>query len=258
MGYLQTLEVEVDCDGDIKELFLTAWNLSELSVYVKINQHVIKILQYWAEADLRPRILNVIESFIIDVSSTVVRNAVDLKWSTPIPTNATAKFRLYTHRRSGKVPLNFSPTFPYLQLHFEGSDQKTISCVKLSDFGILELEDDLAVLTDCQFGGRTVCMVRYEYENVASKWKTSDHIRLNSLGCTTDFDIAEQHLFHSGHLKQLTITCPNLQRLNLRNCHDCLQSLLQGLQAIASHCHNLQGLNLLGIHVSGVEDHILL
>jgi len=257
MGCLQTLEIEVESDSDLKELFLTAWNLKELSMHVKISQHVMKILQYWAEADLRPRSLNVFESFIIDVSSTVVRNAIDLKWSTPIPTGTTAKFRLYTHRRSGKVPLNFSPTFPFLQLQFEGTDQKAISCVKLSDFGILELEDDLAVMTDCQFAGRTACMVRYKYENIASKWKTSSHIKLHSLGCTTHFDIAERNSFHSGHLQQLAITCPYLQRLNLQNCHNCLQSL-QGLQAIASHCHYLQGLNLLGIHVSGVEDRILL
>ena len=32
---------------------------------------------------------------------------------------------------------------------------------------------------------------------------------------------------------------------------------LHSLQAIASHCHNLQGLNLLDIHVLNVEDHVL-
>jgi len=31
---------------------------------------------------------------------------------------------------------------------------------------------------------------------------------------------------------------------------------LQGLQAIESHCHNLQRLNLVGIHISRLEDHI--
>ena len=257
MGCLQTLEVEVDCDSDIKELFLTAWNLSQLSIHVKISQHVIKILQYWAEADLRPRNLDVIESFIVDCSNIVVNNAVQLQWSTPIPTGITAKFRVYIHRRSRKIPLNFSPTFPYFQLQFEGSDQKTISCVELSEFSILGSSDDLAVMTDCQYGGRTMCLVRHEYENIASKWKTSNHIRLNNFGCVTHFDIAERHSFHSDNLKQLALTCPYLQRLNLRNCHHCLESL-QGLQAIASHCHNLQGINLLGIHVSQVENHILL
>ena len=55
-------------------------------------------------------------------------------------------------------------------------------------------------------------------------------------------------------MEQLAIACPNLQRLNLQDCYFCLDSL-QGLQAIASHCHNLQGLNLIGILcVSKVED----
>jgi len=53
------------------------------------------------------------------------------------------------------------------------------------------------------------------------------------------------------------MACPNLQRLNLQYCTECMRSL-QGLQAIASHCHNLQGLNLLGICVLMVEDHVQL
>ena len=66
---------------------------------------------------------------------------------------------------------------------------------------------------------------------------------------------ADSQSFHSGHLEQLAVAYPNLQRLNVEGSV-CLQSL-RGLQAIASHCPNLQGLNLLGIHVSKVEDHIL-
>ena len=57
------------------------------------------------------------------------------------------------------------------------------------------------------------------------------------------------------HLEQIAIACPNLQRLNLRNSRHCLESV-KGLKAIASHCHNLTGLNLL--HIPNVDDHILL
>ena len=59
--------------------------------------------------------------------------------------------------------------------------------------------------------------------------------------------------FDSKHLEQLAVTCPNLQRLDVRNNKSCLNNL-QGLQTITSSCHNLQGLNLLGIPVSEVED----
>ena len=97
--------------------------------------------------------------------------------------------------------------------------------------------------------------------------QTNDHIvnKLNSihivscenLSCATHFDIANCVSLRSHHLEQLAIACPNLQRINLQNCSYCLKDL-QGLQAIASHCHKLQGLNLLGMCFSLVEDHILL
>ena len=53
------------------------------------------------------------------------------------------------------------------------------------------------------------------------------------------------------HLEQLAIACPNLERLNLRNVKNSLQSL-QGLHAIVDTCQNLQGLNLVGIPVSSI------
>ena len=62
---------------------------------------------------------------------------------------------------------------------------------------------------------------------------------------------------YSGHLEQLAIACPNLERLNLGKAQNCLQSL-QGLHAIVDTCQNLQGLNLVGIPVSSVESYLLL
>ena len=64
-------------------------------------------------------------------------------------------------------------------------------------------------------------------------------------------------------MEQLAIVCPNdIQGLNLQNCGHCLENL-QGLQAVASQCHNLQVLNLLDIHqmhllIVDVENHFLL
>jgi len=78
---------------------------------------------------------------------------------------------------------------------------------------------------------------------------------IHSPSCVTHFDITE----HSFKSPQATshYTSPHLQRINLRSCHYCLQSL-KGLRTIANHCHSLQGLNLLGIHVSKVENLVLL
>ena len=59
------------------------------------------------------------------------------------------------------------------------------------------------------------------------------------------------------HSEQLAIACSNLERLNLRNAKNSLQSL-QGLRAIVDTCQNLQGLNLVGIPASSVESYLLL
>jgi len=52
------------------------------------------------------------------------------------------------------------------------------------------------------------------------------------------------------YLKQLAFACPNLQRLSESRR---LLKTLQGLRIIADFCHNLQGLNLMGISVTEVE-----
>jgi len=76
-----------------------------------------------------------------------------------------------------------------------------------------------------------------------------------NLNCATHFDLSSCHSLFPGHLEQIAIACPNLQRLNLRDCSRCLESV-KGLKTIASHRRNLTGLNLL--HIPNVEDHILL
>ena len=160
------------------------------------------------------------------------------------------------YNKYDRAPLNFSPAFPYFQLKFEVSGQVTTPCVKLSDFGVLGLNYDVAMMTNCQYSGRTMYMVRYDH--VLNKLYSFVHIAsFDDLSFTTHFNFKNCFSLRSGHLEQLAIACPNLQRLNLQDCFHCLESL-QGLQTIASHCHNLQELNLLGILASLVEDHSLL
>ena len=103
-----------------------------------------------------------------------------------------------------------------------------------------------------------MCMVRYQPDiDIVSKLNSIHVTRCDNFSCVTHFDLSNyRYSFHSGHLEQAALACPNLQIMNLQNCLQCLKSL-QGLQAIASHCQNLQGLNLLSVHVSLVEDHIL-
>ena len=252
MRYLQTLELKVDDDTDIEQFLLYTGQLHELTIHVTSNSRSYnlsrKIFKHWKESQFTPSSLNIIRNFD-DSIGTLVDYICQL---TAIPTGTTANFRLYN--RASKVRSNCSPTLPYFQVQVEGSGQVTIPCVKLSDCGVLGLNDDVAVMTDCQYGGRTMCMVKYPTNNsIMKKIMPLGRIaRLCNLSCVTHFDISN---CHSGHLEQLAIACPNLHRLDL-GMRDLSLKSLQGLQAIASHCHNLQGLNLFGICVSKVEDHV--
>ena len=68
----------------------------------------------------------------------------------------------------------------------------------------------------------------------------------------THFDASCCSSLYPGHLEQLSIACPNLQRLDLFGNSECLNNL-QGLHSLANNCKGLQALNLLRIHVSDRE-----
>jgi len=103
----------------------------------------------------------------------------------------------------------------------------------MCDFGILGLENDFALMTDCQYGGRTMykasCPLNFTLDHyLLNKINSSIYVaKLCDLVCATDFDLSHCSL-HYGHLEQLANTCLNLQRLNLSSCYGCLKSL-QGL-----------------------------
>ena len=161
-----------------------------------------------------------------------------------IPTGTSANFRAYS--RHNKIPKIFSPTLPYFQLQVDNAGQVTVPCVKFSNCGILGLNKDVGEMTNCQYGGKVAYKVSYQiYYDLVNKLNAMHNTRCDNLSCVTHFDLVCCPL-HSGHLEKLAIDCPNLQRLNIQQCSRCLKSL-NGLQAIASHCNNLQGLNLTGM-----------
>ena len=130
-------------------------------------------------------------------------------------------------------------------------------CTKLSDFGVLGLDNNIAVVTDCRDGERIKRCVQHQICNNIVGQSSYIHLVSFSSCSMTHVDLSHCYALHSGDLEQLASTCHNLQRLNLRGCGNCLQSL-RGLQAIACTCHKLQGLNLLGIGASKVKDLVLL
>jgi len=254
MRCLQTLELMVGNDTDIKQLLYDTNQLRELKIisdyYDLIDSR--KLFKHWKELQFMPPSFKVFTPRDYGLINYLAHSA---NRPTNIPTGTTAKFRIYDSY--SKVPLSSSPLFPCFQFQIEGCGQVTTPCVKLSDFGILELKNDVAVMTNCQYDGRTMYMVSFCVDHsILNEIMSSAYISKQcDLVCTTDFDMYNCYLLYSHHLEKLAIGCPNFQSLNLNTCSRCLESL-QGLQAIASHCHNLQGLNLHGICILKVEDQI--
>ena len=241
MTHLEILEIKVDEEGDVKQL-LNAEQIKHLKIISSIC-HLKELFNHWTKSKSRPS--NV--TFNVPVITDHLDLIDYIARLYPIQTTITTSFRVYHGMNN----------FPHLQLQLEAGQISTPG-VKLSDVGILGLNNDVAVMTDCQYGGRAMCMVRYQFDDdIANKLNSLPITRCDDLSCVTHFDLANCHSLYSGHLEQLAIACPNLQRLNLQHCCYCLINL-QGLQAIASHCHNLQGLNLLGISILNVQDHYLL
>ena len=153
-----------------------------------------------------------------------------------------------------KTPLNLFPNLPSFQLQF--GKVATLPLFNLSKFGVVGLENDFLLLPgNCS--NVTAAATAYK----ARLWKHHGNIELksgvSSLNMITEFDFSSSNLLQSNHLEQLAVVCPNLQRLNLQDHSNCLRSL-QGLRAIATYFHNLQGLNLVGVQVTEVENHIQL
>jgi len=252
MQYLQTLELMIGIEGDFKKMLRSTCQLKHLRLFTDPTTVFI----HWNELEIKPASLEVVKPFLHDGRNDYsFRLANYISYLQLYTGTTTVNFRMYD--AESKVPFNFSPRFPYLQFELEGSGQVTAPFVKLSDCGIVGMQYDVAMVTDYQYSGRTMHMVRFVRNTCIVTLNSMLIPKQCNLGCATHFDLDCCQSLYAGHLEQLAIACPNLERLNLQYTCCCLKSL-QGLQAIASHCRNLQGLNLLHIPVSNVENLVLL
>ena len=243
---LQTAELNKFSQDNFQQLLIIISHLRELTVNVDCNGCLLDYLKIWIKANCRPPNFHVF---------CTTYQFMAMHFSSFIHTGPTANVRLYN--KSSKSILRFFPVIPFFQMHFEGSGQLTTPCVKLSDHGILGLEEDVAVMNDNWCGRKTMCAVWYRNKHIVKRLTWPHSTKFYNLTYATHFSFTYCYSLHPGHLEQLAIACPNLQRLALQSCKCCLESL-KGLKAIASHCHYLQGLNLFGIHASKVEDKVLL
>ena len=201
---------------------------SLINVYVPCMYHVFKsqLLQFWST------------------------------WSFKLP---SFEVGLYVIRRA--VPMDLYPSIPLMKFQF--GPAATPPLIKLSDHGILGLQDDTFHFTDYNHYGEVrhsitaqyyaphdgLNVVKEQHFNCISNLYSVSNIDFCGMGTYMDI--------YPVHLEQLAIACPNLERINLKRATNCLQSL-KGLHAIVDKCQNLQGINLVGIHISYVESNLLL
>ena len=227
--------------------------LKELTVriqkvnFTKIFSSTRTWVHFWILKNFVPLKLNIIaklhcEHFII----ALWKSWIELNCDSPAGHNG------YVYLYSClKVPLNFSCA-PEFQIRFGQS--ATSPFVKCEDVGLPGLNSKLLLLTDCTSGGRKVHKARLIQEDslIGALVKERLDPGVINLIFVTEFCVSFFGLCID-HLKELAYACPNLQRLNLYKNANCLKGL-RGLRAIFNHCHNLKGLNLLGIPVTEVED----
>ena len=144
-----------------------------------------------------------------------------------------------------KTSLDIFPNIPEFQIEF--GQKAVLSIAKSSDFGVLGLATKWVYLTSSVYGGERV----YKATCMQSCEEITKFVTPPIFNSVVHFELSCCYFLLSGHLEQIAITCPNVQRLSLRSSKKCLRSL-QGLRSVASYCSNLQGLNLIGI--TEVED----
>ena len=240
MKQLHTLDV---CCTNLKRLLLIGANLKELTLYVcERCELFVASVNEWVNMKFRPPQFNVV---FIGNQLPRIHGLIEnwQLWNSKVPASHVACLKFYTRF---KIPLNIYPILPAFQLHFGQS--AVLPFVQAKQCGISGM--DCLQLTDCCNDGKTMCRAAKSLSYLSNNTITNLHF-------VTHFDIAASGFLLPVDLETIAASCPNLQQLRIWNCHQCLKNL-QGLCAIANHCHNLQGLNIMGISVSDVENQIKL
>ena len=233
----------------IKKLMeVTTGRVRKLILKFEWPHHHIREFLYTLENLLKnghplPSVINLL------IDKDDVHRSSDLleSWPASIYTIASLEIGLYDIAR---VPMDLYPSIPLRKFRF--GPVATPPLIKLSDHGILGLDYDIFYLSDYDHYGKVRLSVSPKYTAVKV-----EHLHcISNFNSVSNVDFSHVNIY-PGHLEQLAISCPNLERLNLGKAQSYLQSL-QGLHAIVDTCKNLQGLNLIGIPVSSVESYLLL
>lgn len=251
MKHLSALKIRLGVS--ISRLLQVTSSLKDLTIYIRRHETddwFLHILHEWVVTDNAPKNLSVIA---FEYQNSLLSSLLHdwSRWNADVPVNRTACLRLYNYN-SINLPMNLSHSLPVFQLQY--GQLASSPLVKASKFGLLGLQDDLLLLTDCTYGSKTVHKAKIV--SLSAGGLLNDNI--TDLSFVTHFDVGHyKQKLYSGHLEQLAIAFPNLIWLNLRKNSNCLKSL-QGLEVISRCCQNLQGLNLLYVPLKNVESQIKL
>jgi len=267
LAFLQSMKqlekLEALLSNDFK-LLLQISTLRELTLHAEekaVQPFCMPCVEEWVTKGFVPCNLNVVvHTYNLNIvehefATQLRKNFSESwrQWNSTIPVGHTAWLKLYNNVRS---PLNVSPIFPTIQLEFNKT--ANLPFAKASEFGMLGLDTDLLLLTDSIYNNKTTFKAEIvapdEFSPVPNDGLTSTVVSLSSV---TDFNLSRCRHLHSGHLEQLAMACPNIRRLNLGGNIQCLRAL-QGLRAITLHCQHLIGINLVGISLEHIENHIRL
>ena len=263
MGCVQILDILVPVsiflkfkeDAFIRQCFILSYNLKELSLHFEecattgFSFSIQQWFEEWANSNYVPRKLNIIvdRTFIMEDDPFMH----SLQSCVPILGNKTLQRSLESKDTAWvniyfKTLADFSLTIPFIQLQVTDSSV-VLSSVRASNYGILGLDNDTLHLTEGSYRGKKVHKALLTGTN-------NEYIdtSVTSLSSVTYFDASYCKVLYPGHLEQLSIACPNLQRLDLTRNSDCLNNL-QGLRSLADNCKRLQGLSLREIHMHHSE-----
>ena len=242
----------------IQQIFRISRNLKVLSLHYvpasltqlwTFNEQILIWLEEWANFNYVPKKLNIVfnrnYSNYLQSISTSLQSSVSTLRSNALPTNFESGHSAWFNI-SFNDPIDFSPVVPALQLRVTGSSV-VLPSVKASKYGILGLDYDTLLLTEGSCHGKIV-------HKALLTATSGEHIdaSVSSLASVTYFDASSCRNLYPGHLEQLSIACPNLQRLDLSHNSKCLSNL-QGLQSLANNCKSLQELNLWRVHEMDCE-----
>jgi len=249
MGHLQSLDFHL-ANQDIIQLLeivkCSSMNLKELTVreicmtYNSFDRTFEPWLNYWTTNRFVPQRLNlVIVGMDTSFEELLMEESRKLVFSSPSGDSGVIK--LY---KSLKTPMNLAHVLPVFQVEF--GPAATLPVVNADICGFSNMQ--FLVLTDSILHNQVVYKASLRlYQLVVQVNRT-----FTDLEFIIEFD-ASHFDAKSDHLEQLAFACPNLQRVNLFGNKQCLKSL-RGLRTIASCCHNLHGLNLMGMSVKEVEN----